>query len=165
VLEKIGERKDHFILQEWLAGEEYTCGTVTVGKKCYGAILMKRELRFGDTYKCHTVLEPAVSDYLVRLMDALQPFGACNVQMKLKGGEPCIFEINARCSGTTAARALCGFNEPLMVADYLLKGVIPSFKIEEKTILRYWKELEVENGLVASMKDKNSLSQPAHPRL
>jgi carbamoyl-phosphate synthase large subunit len=157
-LEKIAERKNDFIIQEYLEGDEYTCGTVTIGGKCRGAILMKRELRFGDTYKCHSIKDPGISEYLIRLMDAMQPFGACNVQMKLKGGTPCIFEINARCSGTTAARALCGFNEPRMIADYLLKGVEPSFQIREKTILRYWKELEVENDWVESLKKDNNIS-------
>ena len=159
------ERKGDFILQEYLDGDEYTCGTVTVGGKCRGAILMKRELRFGDTYKCHAIKDAGISDYLVKLMDSMQPFGACNVQMKLKGGVPCIFEINARCSGTTAARALCGFNEPRMIADYLLKGIEPSFDVREKTILRYWKELEVENHWVESLKANNNISLTSHPGL
>ncbi len=165
VLEKIRDRKDLFILQEYLPGEEFTCGTVTIGGKCRGAILMKRELRFGDTYKCHAIKDAAISDYLVKLMDVMQPFGACNVQMKLKNGTPCIFEINARCSGTTAARALCGFNEPRMIADYLLKGKEPSYDIHEKTILRYWKELVVENDLVESLKADNSISLTTHQGL
>ena len=39
-----------------------------------------------------------------------------------------------------------------MIADYLLKGIEPSYKIKEQTILRYWKELVVENDLIAEMK-------------
>ncbi|HEY6901911.1 MAG TPA: ATP-grasp domain-containing protein, partial [Puia sp.] len=164
-LEKVAGRHEDFIIQEFLEGEEYTCGTVTLGGKCRGAILMKRELRFGDTYKCHTVIDPQAHDYLVKLMDKMQPFGACNVQMKLKNGIPYIFEINARCSGTTGARALCGFNEPRMVADYLLKGIEPSFNIQEKTILRYWKELEVDNSWVNAVQTNKTITLPTHPSL
>jgi carbamoyl-phosphate synthase large subunit len=164
-LDKIRDRAVDFILQEYLDGEEYTCGTVTLGGKCRGAILMKRELRFGDTYKCQTVIDTVAHDYLVRLMDKMQPFGACNVQMKLRNGIPYIFEINARCSGTTAARALCGFNEPRMVADYLLQGIEPDFSIREKTILRYWQELQVENDWVETLRADNTISLSSHPKL
>lgn len=164
-IETLAGRLENFIVQEYLDGEEYTCGTVTLGGKCRGAILMKRELRFGDTYKCNTVIDPVLHDYLVQLMDKMQPFGACNVQMKLKNGVPYVFEINARCSGTTAARALCGFNEPRMVADYLLRGLEPTFSVREKTILRYWQELEVDNQWVDTMRSADHLTLAKHPKL
>ncbi|MFI5296918.1 MAG: hypothetical protein ACHREM_02375, partial [Polyangiales bacterium] len=89
----------------------------------------------------------------------------CNAQLKVVGGVPYIFEINARCSGTTGARALCGFNEPRAIADFLLSGIEPSFRIEEKTILRYWQELEVDNALVATMRDQGHVARAEHPRL
>jgi carbamoyl-phosphate synthase large subunit len=161
ILEKIKGREADFITQEYLAGEEYTCGTVTLGGICHGTIVMKRELRAGDTYKCQSIESPVISTTLVHLMNKLQPFGACNVQLKLKDGLPYIFEINARCSGTTAARALCGFNEPKMVADYLLQGAPPQYAVKSKTILRYWKELEVENETVAEMAADGHLSLKA----
>lgn len=83
----------------------------------------------------------------------------------MKGGIPYIFEINARCSGTTASRTLCGFNEPKMIAEYLLMNKEPSFEIQEKTILRYWKELVIENGSVQALKNDNNLSQSTYTGL
>ena len=77
----------------------------------------------------------------------------------MKKGKPYVFEINARCSGTTAARTLSGFNEPKMIADYLLKGIEPSYEIKEQTILRYWKELVVENDEILEMKEKGLLNK------
>lgn len=150
-LEKIQDREEVFAIQEYLPGDEFTAGTVNLDGKCVGAIVMKRELRAGDTYKAQTIINPVISDYLVKVMDGIRPFGGCNVQFKLKNGLPCIFEINARCSGTTAARAISGFNEPLMICDFLLKGIQPRFNIVEKTILRYWKELEVDNDSIAEI--------------
>jgi hypothetical protein len=47
----------------------------------------------------------------------------------------------------------------------LLKGITPAFIIQEKTILRYWKELEVENDLVEQMKDKSSILNLSHQQL
>jgi carbamoyl-phosphate synthase large subunit len=68
-------------------------------------------------------------------------------------------EINARSSGTTGARALCGFNEPKMIADYLTKGKRPEYAVKEQTILRYWKELVVDNELVETMAKRRTLTQ------
>jgi carbamoyl-phosphate synthase large subunit len=46
-----------------------------------------------------------------------------------------------------------------MIADYLLKGIEPVYEIQEKTILRYWKELVVENEEVKEMKTSRQLNQ------
>lgn len=141
-----------FIVMEYIEGDEYTCGSVTLDNSCKGVIVMKRILRDGDTYKCFSVTEPVVEEAVRAAISVIKPFGACNIQLRMKHGRPYIFEINARCSGTTAARALCGFNEPKMIADYLLKQIEPKFEIEELTILRYWKELVVNNKDVENMK-------------
>src|SRR5205085_1280594 len=41
----------NYIAQEYLAGDEFTCGTINFGGRCHGAIVMRRTLRDGDTYK------------------------------------------------------------------------------------------------------------------
>ena len=105
---------------------------------------MRRMLRNGDTYKCFVENNEIIQSCVYALMNKLIPFGACNIQLKFKNKVPWIFEINARCSGTTACRTMCGFNEPLMIADYLLKNKDICFKIIPKTILRYLNEIEIE---------------------
>ena len=73
----------------------------------------------------------------------------------MRNNIPCIFEINARCSGTTASRALAGFNEPKMICDYIFKGVDnPLFMIKEIVILRYWKELVVSYDKIKGIESK-----------
>jgi carbamoyl-phosphate synthase large subunit len=129
------------VVQEYLPGDEYTCGTVNVGGDCHGPIVMRRVLRAGDTYRAEVVRHEGIESRVAAVARALRPFGACNFQLRLRGGEPVIFEINPRCSGTTAARAVAGFNEPLMIAEYLLAGRPPEYSISQLTILRYWAEL------------------------
>ena len=146
VLEKIGNRNTEYIVMDYIAGDEYTCGTVNLDNSCKGTIVMRRVLRDGDTYKCFVEHNDAIEETVSKVVNALKPFGACNVQLRLKDGIPYVFEINARCSGTTAARTLSGFNEPLMIADYLLKGIEPKFEIKKRTIFRYWKELVVDDS-------------------
>jgi carbamoyl-phosphate synthase large subunit len=134
----------NYVAQEYLEGDEYTCGSVNFDGRCFGTIVMRRQLRDGDTYKAFVEEDPALQAYLARVAEALRPFGACNFQLRKRGGDPYIFEINARCSGTTGARSLAGFNEPKMIADYLLEQKVPAFDIRKIAILRYWKELVVE---------------------
>ncbi|MEA2977380.1 MAG: carbamoyl-phosphate synthase large subunit [Alphaproteobacteria bacterium] len=142
---------DNYVAQEYITGDEYTCGSVNFAGRCYGTIVMRRILRDGDTYKAFVEETPLIKRYVESVAEALKPFGACNFQFRLRNGEPYIFEINARHSGTTHSRTLAGFNEPRMVADYLLQGRLPEYKISEIVILRYWKELMVEEHRIASL--------------
>jgi carbamoyl-phosphate synthase large subunit len=148
------------VAQEYIEGDEYTCGSITLDGQCRGTIVMRRILRDGDTFKCFTVDNPVIEETVRRLVSAIKPHGACNVQLRLREGVPYVFEINARCSGTTAARALCGFNEPRMIADYLLQGIEPQYHILHQTILRYWKELVVPDEEVTQMQQRHSFHRP-----
>lgn len=164
-LEKIGENLSDFIVMEYIEGDEYTCGTINLDNSCKGVIVMKRILRDGDTHKCFTEKNEIIEKEVRLVVETIKPFGACNVQLRIKNNKPYVFEINARCSGTTAARTLSGFNEPKMIADYLLKGTEPEYEIKEQTILRYWKELVVENNEVSNLKEKLQLIQKNSRRL
>jgi len=135
---------DNYVAQEYLEGDEYTCGTLNFDGHCYGTIIMRRILRDGDTYKAFVVNDTSLHAYVSAVAEALKPFGPCNFQLRLVEGAPQIFEINARCSGTTFSRTLAGFNEPLMAANFLLKGKDPDYQIREMAIMRYWKELTVD---------------------
>lgn len=139
------------VIQEYIPGDEYTCGTVNADGDCYGPIVMKRELRAGDTYRAEVIRHEGIESYVSEVARTLRPFGACNFQLRLRGQEPVVFEINPRCSGTTAARALAGFNEPLMVAHYLLWGKVPDFAISEIMVSRYWAEMVVSRSRLADL--------------
>jgi carbamoyl-phosphate synthase large subunit len=157
---------ENLVAQAYIEGDEYTCGTVTVDGRHIGSIVMRRTLRDGDTYKCFTVRNPRIEAEIAKVVAAVKPQGALNIQLRVDStGQPHIFELNARCSGTTGARALAGFNEPKMIADYYLKGIEPSFDIKELSILRYWKELVVENERVEIMTKEGHLEATNPPAL
>lgn len=157
VKEKIGDHFSDYIVMEYIEGDEYTCGSINLDSTCKGVIVMRRILRDGDTHKCFSVKNEVIENAVKKVVEAIKPFGGCNVQLRMKNNIPYVFEINARCSGTTGARTLCGFNEPKMIADYLLKNIEPVYTIKELTILRYWKELVVENGDVEILKNQGEL--------
>lgn len=141
---------DNYVVQSHVKGDEYTCGSVSFEEGCIGNIIMKRQLRCGDTYKAFVQKDEKLSEFLIEVINALNPYGPCNVQLRIQDGIPYIFEFNARCSGTTASRSLAGFNEPLMVCDYL-EGKKPNFDIKEVVILRYWDEIMVEYNKIEKM--------------
>lgn len=144
---------ENYVVQEYIEGEEYTCGTILFENGCIGVIVMRRQIRAGDTYKAFVVKNKKLSNFVKSVINALKPFGACNVQLRLRDNIPYIFEFNARCSGTTANRALAGFNEPKMICDYIFKDIDdPHFDIKEIVILRYWKELVVSYDKIKEMK-------------
>lgn len=143
---------NNYLVQEFIEGDEYTCGTVSLEDNCVGTIVMKRELREGNTYRAFVVKDEKLMSFVKRAINFLKPFGPCNVQLRLRDEIPYIIEFNARCSGTTASRALAGFNEPEMVCDYICRGVRnPHFEIKEIVILRYWQELVVDSGKIRQM--------------
>lgn len=151
-LEEIQQKveSDNYVVQSYAPGDEYTCGSVSFEDGCIGTIIMKRQLRCGDTYKAFVQNDEKLDEFLKEVIDVLRPYGPCNVQLRIQDGIPYIFEFNARCSGTTASRSLAGFNEPLMVCDYL-EGKNPTFDIQEVVILRYWNELMIDYESVENM--------------
>jgi carbamoyl-phosphate synthase large subunit len=140
-----------YIVQEYIEGDEYTCGSITLDEVCYGTIVMKRILRDGDTYKAFVEHPSPLENYVKQVVEALKPFGACNVQLRVKNGIPYVFEINARCSGTTASRTLAGFNEPKMILEYLFDKKIPEYTIKNINILRYLQELIVDTESIETL--------------
>ena len=161
----VKEKLSEFIAMEYIEGDEYTCGSINLNKECKGIIVMKRILRDGDTNKCFTEKNQIIEDHVKLIMETIKPFGACNVQLRLKNNKPYVFEINARCSGTTASRSLSGFNEPKMIADFLLKNIEPSYTIKYQTVLRYWNEIVVENDIVEELKNNLFLFNPNPSKL
>jgi carbamoyl-phosphate synthase large subunit len=153
VLSLLRMSPNKYILQEYIDGDEYTCGSVTFNKNVIGTISMRRVLRDGDTYKAYVESNKHINKFLMDLLPKLNPFGPCNIQMRLRKNTPYVLEINARCSGTTAARALAGFNEPVLVCDYLSGNRI-DYKIKEIAILRYWNEQVVEYDTIKEIEDE-----------
>lgn len=148
---------DNYVAQEYIQGDEYTCGSINFDGSCQGVIVMRRTLRDGDTYKAFVQNDPLLENFVSEVAETLKPFGPCNFQLRVRDGTPYIFEINPRCSGTTFSRTLAGFNEPLMTAEYLLMGKKPIFKIKEATIFRYWKEILIENDRIGELDERGKL--------
>jgi carbamoyl-phosphate synthase large subunit len=123
---------------------EYTCGIIYLDDQLKGSIVLRRDLKNGNTENAFYAKDTPqiIYDYIHKVAEKLKPFGACNFQLRLdKAGLPKIFEINARHSGTTYIRALFGFNEVERILGYLLGIGTGKFTLKEGMVKRYYDEL------------------------
>jgi len=135
------------VIQELVgeSSEEYTAGALVFDGQCRATIVMRRDLRDGNTYRAFVESYPELNNEVKRLAEQLSPHGPVNFQFRLCDDQVKVFEINARFSGTTPLRAHAGFNEVEMCLRYLLQGVeIQQPPIRPLVLLRHWEETLLE---------------------
>lgn len=140
---------DDLVVQECVGTpeQEYTAGVLHFDGTTHATIVMRRDLRDGNTYRAFTDTYEDLNQQIRVIADALHPYGPANLQFRLARDRVHVFEINARFSGTTPLRALAGFNEVELCLRHLVLGE----KIEPPTvaamsILRHWSETLVPAG-------------------
>lgn len=152
-LKKIIKKTSNPIIQECISNKnlEYTAGSLVFNNKCFGAIIMKRDLKDGNTYRAWTEKSHKLEQFIADVSEMLNPYGPCNFQFRLDNKlQPRIFEINARFSGTTFFRTKSGFPEVEMVIKYLIlkKDISKDINIIDIGFLRYWNEIELKSSQI-----------------
>ena len=86
---------------------------------------------------------PEVTNFCETVAEALGARFAINIQCRLVDGQPYVFEINPRFSGTSSIRAMLGFNEPdILIRKHILHETIePGFEYRYATVLRGLREV------------------------
>jgi carbamoyl-phosphate synthase large subunit len=127
--------------------EEYTAGVIAFKGQNPVSIVMRRDLRDGNTYRAYVNDYPELNAMAQKVALALGVYGPVNFQFRIdKEGVPKIFEINARYSGTTPLRARAGFNEVELALRHLVLGEpIAQPEVKKVTFLRYWDDLMIES--------------------
>jgi carbamoyl-phosphate synthase large subunit len=114
------------------AADEYTAGVLFFSGQNPVSIVMRRDLRDGNTYRAYPDAYPELNAAVQTMARALEPHG------------PTVFEINGRFSGTTPLRALAGFNEVYMALRHVLHAEpLAQPEIQPMAILRHWSETVV----------------------
>jgi carbamoyl-phosphate synthase large subunit len=136
----------HPLLQEYLNGNniEYTSG-VTIdrfGKYVMSSISIQKTIKNGQTYKAFIDDYREVRKSSEEAAMKLGGRGAINIQTKVVGNKPKIFEINPRFSATCPMRSVAGINEP----DIVFRNSVLAEDIEVKSYrrlvcMRYWNEV------------------------
>lgn len=159
------KRTKNPVIQEFLAGDEYTCALFFGFRNGLNArFVMQRDLYAGSTYRAYVVdpvlFEPFFTDFTLK-MYRYKLFGPVNLQLKwVPDRGPVVFEINARASGSTAMRAHFGYNEAhMMLREFVLNEQAFQPNIQYKGVaLRIWEEVFLE-GIT-----KDDLDHGAKPK-
>jgi carbamoyl-phosphate synthase large subunit len=138
------------IIQECVANNnnEYTAGSICFDNECKATIVMRRDLRDGNTFRAYVDEYKELNNQIKNVCDVLKPFGPANFQFRLPNdGIIRIFEINSRFSGTTPLRMRVGFNELDMIIGYLFFSIPISQPaiIPKLTIMRHWTETVIND--------------------
>lgn len=146
----------HPLLQEFMApgSEEYTAGTFRTRNGRIDVIILRRELKFGMTYKAEVVFDKELEEFCRYVIEHTNLEGPNNIQFRRTDNGPKILEINPRFSGTAGIRAHFGFNEPEMVIrEFVLNQDFPPPLIKYGKVLRYMHEEYVQSGMVNQFVD------------
>ena len=146
------------VIQECVATpqEEYTAGVMCFPGESPVSIVMRRDLRDGNTYRAFVDDYPEYNAMCRKVAGALGVHGPVNFQFRVADGVPKIFEINARFSGTTPLRAQAGFNEVEMAIRHLVLGEPIAQPVPRKVaFLRYWNELMVDRDRLKQASDEH----------
>lgn len=133
---------------------EFTTSAIVFDGKAQASIVMRRDLRDGNTHRAFVELYQELNAFVRQAAEALQPHGPVNFQFRTDAnGRPHIFEINARFSGATPLRALAGFNEVEMCLRYLLDGepVQQPAELRQGMVLRHLSETFVTQEQVQAL--------------
>lgn len=120
--------KTGFLVQERLAGEEFTCGCYVDRYSGEAKIICFRRTLTPDgaTFYGEIVTDPAIVQYVTSVAVALKSegldFGHVNVQLIVDDRGPCLFEINGRLSSTEASKAHFGFNSCAAFVYNIVRG-------------------------------------------
>ena len=146
-LDRALDGRSGLVVQECVGGEaeEYTAGALVFDGQPTLSVVMRRDLRDGNTYRAFTRPYAELNALTRRWAEALQPYGPANFQFRLDAeGRAKVFEINGRFSGTTPLRQLVGFDEVEMCLRHLVLGeALSQPDIEDAAILRHWSETKV----------------------
>jgi carbamoyl-phosphate synthase large subunit len=162
-ISKIQEIGWNPILQEYLGKEgdnaddnnddsdttEFTSG-VTIdksGKYVMSSISIRKIIKGGQTYKAFIDNFESIRRSAEEVALKLRASGAINIQAKLQGNKPKIFEINPRFSATCPMRSAAGINEPDIVFRNAVLGEDIKVDIYQKLMcMRYWNEVYVQHS-------------------
>ena len=140
--------RDYFIIQAFLDdARDFTAGVyVSRDRSFQETFIIERELKFGLSYRGIIFEDKILSNYCLKIAEVIGSYYSINIQFKIVGGQPYVYEINPRLSSTTCVRAHFGFNEPDMIL-HEIQGLLGSYLIDKRLgrFTRYWQEHYLES--------------------
>lgn len=150
-LREVCSYKNNLVVQEKITEDEgeFTTGCLVVNGKCVAVVSLVRDLHDGNTWRAYRKGDSPHDETIAKIAEKLGVEGPANFQYRIKDGEPVVFEVNCRFSGTTPLRMMFGFNEVEALIDYYLEGTpIKKPELRDGTILRTFSDIFVPNGIL-----------------
>lgn len=147
-LRRVCSYPNNLVVQELLtdAEGEYTTGCIVSNGKCKAIVSLVRDLRDGNTWRAYRKGDSPYDATIAAIAEKLGAEGPVNFQYRIRNGQPVIFEINGRFSGTTPLRLMFGFNEVEALAEYYLEGVpVSQPHLKDGVVLRTFSDIFVAN--------------------
>lgn len=163
-LVQLQKKSSDYVLQEMLPDEpgEFTTGCLVINGRCDAIVTMRRDLRDGNTFRAFLHTSGEFDHELCSIAESVGADGPVNLQFRVRGGLPVVFEINARFSGTTPLRAIYGFNEVEAMVNYCLDGT--PIKVADLTpgvIMRAWSDILIPADELAQLDQSGELHHPS----
>jgi carbamoyl-phosphate synthase large subunit len=110
------------VVQEFLRGAEYTIDVFCdfEGRPLSVVPRERAVIRAGVIDRGRTSRDPALVELALQCAEALPFRGACNIQCRMSGGRPAVFEINPRFSGGIPLTIAAGADFPRMLVELAL---------------------------------------------
>lgn len=156
------KRRTHdAMIQEYLRGREFSVNVFCDRNgEPKASLVMERIMRDGVAYMSQAVDDEALRKFGFKIAKLLRPLGTINIQlMREDGGNPMIFEINARMSGSTTIRSILGYNDLEMAINHFVLGedVIQPKIDYNKFVFRYYEEIYVNRKLLPDFNSRRVL--------
>lgn len=159
-LQEVCSYPNNLVVQEMIGEQEgeYTAGCMVVDGKCRAIVSLKRDLRDGNTYRAYREGDNPYDAIICSIAERLGVEGPANFQYRIKDGQPIVFEINGRFSGTTPLRYMFGFNEVEALLNHLF-GVeeMTQPKLRDGAVFRTWSDIFVEPAQLNELKENRVL--------
>lgn len=164
ILNEIVSYSNNLVIQEYISDEEgeFTSGCLVLDGKAVAVVTLKRDLRDGNTFRAYYEKEfERYNKTIEKIAESIGVEGPCNFQFRIRNGEPVIFEINARFSGTTPLRSFFGFNEVEAVLKYYVhEQKIYQPELKEGEVIRVWADLFVSKEESLRFQGQEDVKKP-----
>ena len=130
------ESMENPIVQEYVgdSSDEYTL-TVFSDGSVVNYIAFRRELGFGGMSRyVELVTDSCLGEISGKIAHMFDLRGSVNVQMRKRGEEYYVFEINPRISSTVGFRTMLGFNDVSWWLDMYEGNAVPQFEVPKEKV-------------------------------
>ncbi|WP_299460654.1 HAD-IA family hydrolase [uncultured Gimesia sp.] len=147
-------------LQEYVEGDEITCGLLFDKQgNLADSLAMVRTLKNGRTISASVYENTQLDDFINSFAEKTKLIGPINLQLRMnQAGQPLVFEINPRLSGSTLMRIAVGFNDPARIVEHFLDDLpVRRAKVDQVKVYRTEATLTVVGPKTSQPREKHLL--------